>query len=1221
MPGQIVQPLTLKENGEKDRVASLRSLGAPHIDSFNFAMERGLQLLPEYIEPVIFRTPRDSTDKGTVEIRIQKLAIVRPRTYDGQHLNAESTLLYPKDCLLSGGTYLGDLLCTFEVTVDDEALQIPIRRIARVPIMVGSSSCNLCGMSPEQLVKHGEEEYEFGGYFIVNGAEKLIRMNLVPRVNHPISARRPANSSRGAQFTEMSLSVRCQRADLSTGTIHMHLLKSGGISVRFLCKMNEYFVPAGLLLRALLPAETSYREIFELIVGGDSDNSMLKECALAVIVDMRDQVSHLRKEDCESGVRVSVSRTAAIAFLGRSFRVHLNLDEELFTDLEAGVIFLRRFIFIHLSVSAFESVSERLDYAKAEFLTHLIRKLVATASGEIEVDNPDALSHLQVLLPGNLYLSVLKDRLQSFLTTVSAIVKQVVNKKVEQDNYSRQQLPNIVSSSFQRAMNRPLVGERLVYLLATGNLSCDDNMDLPQTVGYSIVAERINYLRFISHFRSVHRGAFYAQMRSTKVRKLLPEAWGFICPVHTPDGDPCGILNHLASQVSVSQGFSANAQAVLDLLSEFGVIPACSIAGTFPTRPPQSFPIVLDGRVIGFTTKEKAASVADQLRLAKLASQVDALPETSEIVHVPLAYKGRGFYRGIYIFTSGGRLLRPVHWLQRKAKKSKKASSEVNGPNGVEPARDRNGTTEQIGTFEQVFMRIRLAKADQEDSLVPVYSSNATHAEISATSFLSEVASLSPFPDMNQGPRNMFQCQMAKQAMGTPCHVFSKRTDPKSYRLTSPQVPITRNYCMQDPLGADLFGNGVNAIVAVISYTGNDMEDALIMNQGSLNRGFAHGTVYVTKRVDLDVSISGRESKFYPVTSNQSGSETIEEDGLPAVGARLETGDKLYGICGRLLSADDALGNQTEDVKWTQHKSVETHTVDSVILSDTTTHVLKNKKTTGIRYATIRTRVSRTPNVGDKFASRAGQKGTVAAAWPMEDMPFSETGMVPDILFNPNGFPSRMTIGMMVESMAGKAGALHGVFQDSTPFRFDEKNRAVDHFADQLHKAGYSYHGSETLYSGYSGEPFEVDIFMGLVHYQRLRHMVSDKFQVRSTGKVHPLFRQPVKGRKRGGAIRFGEMERDGVLAHGAAGVLRERLGSASDMHVVHVCGICGSIVTAIVATESTDILPEGEVYCLQCGADKAEEVRKVALPYSFKYLLNELVAMNIRTVLTLKPI
>lgn len=1218
MPGKTIQPLTLKENGENDRVRALRKLAAPHIDSFNFAMDRGLQLLSEYIDPFKFRAPREVADKGTVELRIKKLSVVRPRTYEGVHLNAETALLYPRDCLLSGGSYLGDLLCGFEIKVDGEMLQLPVRRIGRVPIMVGSSKCNLNGMSPQELVDHGEEEYEFGGYFVVNGAEKLIRMNLVPRVNHPVSAQRENNASRGAHYTEMSVSVRCQRPDLSTQTIHLHLMKSAGVNVRFLCKMSEYFVPAGLLLRALLPAETSYREIFELIVGGESSNSTLRESALAIVVDMRDQVGRLKKEDAEPGIRAAVSRRAVIAFLGRSFRVLLNLDEGLYTDLEAGWVFLRRFIFIHLSVSAYEQPNERLDMAKAEFLVHLIRKLVATAAGEIEVDNPDALSHLQVLLPGTLYLSVLKDRLKSFLISVSAIIRQYVNKKVEQGHYSRQKLLTYVNEAFQKAMSRPLVGERLVYLLATGNLKNDDNMDLPQSVGYSIMAERINYLRFISHFRCVHRGAFYAQMRSTKVRKLLPEAWGFICPVHTPDGDPCGILNHLASEVVLSQGLVADGQAILDTVSEFGIIPAWSTVGTFPSSPPESFPIILDGRVIGYTTKKKASMVANQLRLAKTQPRVTALPETSEIVHVPLAQKGRGFYRGIYIFTSGGRLLRPVNWLINKGKKSKRASMDAGRANGANIAAEA-GIREHIGTFEQVFMRIRLAKADQEGSVVPVRSDKATHAELSNTAFLSEVASLSPFPDLNQGPRNMFQCQMAKQAMGTPCHVFTKRTDAKTYRLTSPQVPITRNACMQDPLGADLFGNGMNAIVAVISYTGNDMEDALILNQGSLNRGFAHGTVYVTKRVDLDASISGRESKFCPVDNDRSTID-IEEDGLPAVGARLRKGDKLYGTCGRYHSEEKASGNRA-DARWIEHKSVETHTVDSVILSDSASNSLKNTKTSGIRYATIRTRVSRTPNVGDKFASRAGQKGTVAAAWPMEDMPFSETGLVPDILFNPNGFPSRMTIGMMVESMAGKAGALHGRFQDSSPFKFDEKNVAVDYFADQLRKAGYNYYGNETLYSGYTGEPFKVEIFMGVVHYQRLRHMVSDKFQVRSTGRVHPLFRQPIKGRKRGGAIRFGEMERDGVLAHGASAVLRERLGSVSDLHIVHVCGCCGSVVTPIMATETTDVLPEGEIYCLQCGKEKAYEVKKVSLPYCFKYLLNELVAMNIRTVLTLKHI
>lgn len=205
------------------------------------------------------------------------------------------------------------------------------------------------------------------------------------------------------------------------------------------------------------------------------------------------------------------------------------------------------------------------------------------------------------------------------------------------------------------------------------------------------------------------------------------------------------------------------------------------------------------------------------------------------------------------------------------------------------------------------------------------------------------------------------------------------------------------------------------------------------------------------------------------------------------------------------------------------------------------------------KIACITLRIPRNPTVGDKFASRAGQKGILSQKWPAEDLPFTETGLIPDIVFNPHGFPSRMTIAMMIETMAGKSGSLHGFVHDATPFRFDEKNTAIDHFGRLLQAGGYNYYGTERVYSGIDGREMTADIFLGVVHYQRLRHMVSDKWQCRSTGAIDNVTHQPVKGRKRGGGVRFGEMERDALIAHGASFLLQDRLLHCSDKISVHI--------------------------------------------------------------------
>ncbi|KAJ2812164.1 hypothetical protein FBU31_007642, partial [Coemansia sp. 'formosensis'] len=298
-------------------------------------------------------------------------------------------------------------------------------------------------------------------------------------------------------------------------------------------------------------------------------------------------------------------------------------------------------------------------------------------------------------------------------------------------------------------------------------------------------------------------------------------------------------------------------------------------------------------------------------------------------------------------------------------------------------------------------------------------------------------------------------------------------------------------------------------------------------------------------------------------------------------------------------------------------------------------------------------RIPRSPIIGDKFSSRHGQKGVCSVKFPAIDMPFTETGMQPDVIINPHAFPSRMTIGMFVESIAAKAGALHGLCQDATPFQFDETHTAADYFGEQLRAAGYNYHGSEPMYSGVTGQEMRADIYIGVVYYQRLRHMVSDKYQVRTTGSVNPLTHQPVKGRKKGGGIRLGEMERDALIAHGAAYFLQDRLMNCSDYSLAYVCRTCGSILSPIAApatshivdlsggdgekTQSFTGLSAAEASAIMAAAGSSvhagrgpldlscrlcqtpDAITMVALPFVFRYLATELMSMNMKVKLDVK--
>lgn len=299
------------------------------------------------------------------------------------------------------------------------------------------------------------------------------------------------------------------------------------------------------------------------------------------------------------------------------------------------------------------------------------------------------------------------------------------------------------------------------------------------------------------------------------MRKLLPEAWGFLCPVHTPDGSPCGLLNHLAHKCSITTA-KYKLDGTRQILAELGVARPDTIVKNVGSGEEQMICVQLDGKVIGHCTAKNGAVIAKKLRHLKLMGEYD-LPLDLEIGWVPLSNGGQ--YPGLYIFGHPSRMSRPVTELV-------------------------TGKTDYIGPFEQVYLNIACLNED----IVPGIT---THQEVTPTNMLSVIANLTPFSDFNQSPRNMYQCQMGKQSMGTPALALSRRTDNKLYKLQCGQTPIVRPK-LHDAYGIDSYPNGTNAIVAVLAYTGYDMEDAMILNKNAHERGFGYGTIYKSEEVDLD---------------------------------------------------------------------------------------------------------------------------------------------------------------------------------------------------------------------------------------------------------------------------------------------------------------------------------------------------------------------------------
>lgn len=477
-------------------------------------------------------------------------------------------------------------------------------------------------------------------------------------------------------------------------------------------------------------------------------------------------------------------------------------------------------------------------------------------------------------------------------------------------------------------------------------------------------------------------------------------------------------------------------------------------------------------------------------------------------------------------------------------------------------------------------------------------SATWTHCEIHPSMILGICASIIPFPDHNQSPRNTYQSAMGKQAMGVFLTNFLIRMDTMANILYYPQKPLATTRSMEYLKFRELPA-GQNAIVAILCYSGYNQEDSVIMNQSSIDRGLFR-SLYYRSYMDLEKKSGVQQLEEFekPARENtlrmKHGTyDKLEDDGLIAPGTNVLGEDIIIGKTAPIPPDSEELGQRTRshtrrDVS-TPLKSTEKGMVDQVLITT---------NSEGQKFVKVRVRSSRIPTIGDKFASRHGQKGTVGITYRQEDMPFTAEGIVPDIIINPHAIPSRMTIGHLIECLLSKVATMIGQEGDATPF----SDLTVEAVSKTLSQYGYQSRGLEVMYHGHTGRKLQAQVYLGPTYYQRLKHMVDDKIHSRARGPVQILTRQPVEGRSRDGGLRFGEMERDCMISHGIAGFLKERLFEASDAYRLHVCDLCGLTAIANLKKQS-----------FECRACKNKtECSQLYIPYAAKLLFQELQSMNI---------
>lgn len=544
----------------------------------------------------------------------------------------------------------------------------------------------------------------------------------------------------------------------------------------------------------------------------------------------------------------------------------------------------------------------------------------------------------------------------------------------------------------------------------------------------------------------------------------------------------------------------------------------------------------------------------------------------------------------IYINTDSGRIRRPYIVVENGKSlltdeiKEKIRKGEIKWRDLVE-----KGIIEYLDAEEEENAFIALKEED--------ITNMHTHLEIDPATIFSVTTSLLPYVEYNSSPRITMACAMIKQSLGLYARNFSSRYDTRSYILFYPQQPLVQTDAFKVFKMAE-HAAGQNFVVALTSYKGYNMADAIVVNKSAIDRGLGRAVMFKTYETEERQYPGGQKDKIEIPSPNvvgyrgENAYSKLDEDGIVVVESEVEEGDVLVGKTSppRFLEEVSVFGTIEEKKRESSLavKPREKGIVDSVVITE---------GGSGNRLVKVRLRSIKIPEIGDKFASRHGQKGVIGLTVAQEDLPFTKDGIVPDLILNPHAIPSRMTAGHLLEMLGGKAACFASVLMDGTPF---SGNKEED-YIKILKKHGFDEYGEETLYDGITGEPIKAKIFIGVVYYQRLHHLVSNKMHVRSRGPVQLLTHQPTEGKAREGGLRFGEMERDCLIGFGASMLLKDRLLDESDKTVELVCTECGALAMHNFSTNK-DICPV-------CGSERIEAIE---ISYAFKLLLNEIQAMCI---------
>jgi DNA-directed RNA polymerase II subunit RPB2 len=1213
-----------------------------HIDSFRELLRRHIPETIASFNPITM-VKFDDEDPNKVKIKVEvfvggdtdtlQLYIDRP-TYTNE--KGEVVLLTPYEARLKNYSYMAHLLADVTVRYTEEGKD-PYEKvfkrtwIGEIPIMLHSDICILHEQGAQVLKQMGECMYDQGGYFIIDGKEKVIVSQERITTNRLFIEETPKDMN----FSHRA-HIHCTgekgETVLSPRTITFYIVR------RELPKSpndddikNDLRKYRGAIMVSI-PSISGTMPLFELfrLLGVSNDKDILE----TILGPMNEQ-THKAYLDF---LYPSIRHCADIEVFTQEQALHNVAPRTYFKSVEQVHAILVNDIFPNMNEHRSMETNTGLYEEKAKLLGQLVYDIAQTYLGVRPVSDRDGYAFKRIDISGFLlaqlfqsaYIQVKNTCRDTLDSHYHYIIKNKgqLSRLITPDNIRKFLQPSIMSD----IMNRSLKGR-------WGPKPEDPDQEVVQDLG------RISYIGFMSHLRRVNL-PLDRSIKITSPHRLHSQQWGIMCPFESPDGASIGYLKNFALLSQVT--FGTDSDILYKCLQDLGMIPLEDVSGKLWH---QYTTIYLNGQWIGCT--QNPVGLVQLLRLYRRNSLINLF--TSISWDIPT--------QTIRVLTEAGRACRPLLIVESQQLLIQKEKTEswfswIFGKKwkdihvGVSEPKDLYYKSYYI-PFEKAFPSVKHTSLYQESVFKALESHQAcleyldieeentrliamvpedvkgliTHCEIHPSTIFSIVTNNIPFSNHNQAPRNIFHGSQTKQAIGVYTTNFTKRFDTMGYIQHYPQRPIitTRNsqFTMNDKLP-----NGFNVIVAVMSYTGYNQEDGIMINKASIDRGlfnitaykslsvseeklnemeeviFANPTDLLEKLKDTDNAMYASSKptirNFHPEKTNY---ELLDEHGVIMEESYVPSGQSVavVGVVKRTKKyVKDQQGILSETKLVEEYENLSIHTdvhhygkIDKVYLE---------KKTSKMPYriCKVRFRKVRKPELGDKHCSRHGQKGVIGMIHKEENMPFTKDGIRPDIIINPHAFPSRMTIGHLVECVFSKLCCMEGTLGDGSVFV--PFNQEV--VCDNLEKHGFEKYGNELLYDGFTGQQIPSEVFIGPTFYLRLKHMVADKVHARGVGFSNPhdqLTHQPTSGRSHMGGLRIGEMERDSLLSHGLAQFIKESMMERSDKYRWLTCKHCGVLM------HYTETL--SQLYCRSC---QHSEFNMIETPYAMKLLVQEMEAMGL---------